>query len=343
MPGLSDYRSCPDRAGALMPDFRSPLEKLHDGLDVMRRHSDHPVDSASADGLRKAYRRLTIKFHPDKNKAPDAEETFKAIGRAWEDVEAWITTSGRLPPPPRPVRVAPRPPPRPVVPQPATGVVEIPVVGANESVEIELGIGGPRVTVRAGRAHGPQVHVRPNDGAVPDFVSREVEEAARRAAAAAMAQARKRARQRVQQPVSEEKRKALEQARQIQERWAREAAERQAAQVPDSPDDWGQAPPADSWTARVRGFARSVDSIGHPVLDQAVQEVAPPWCSGSSGPVEGRFILDGGQVLPAPGNKGRLTGKLDHGGATVSGQFVVKMKSSRVGVVNGVLCSIVDR
>ncbi len=39
---------------------------------------------ASQDDIQKAYRKLARKFHPDVNKAPEAELKFKEIGEAYE-------------------------------------------------------------------------------------------------------------------------------------------------------------------------------------------------------------------------------------------------------------------
>ncbi|KAF8393230.1 hypothetical protein HHK36_021471 [Tetracentron sinense] len=40
--------------------------------------------SCSVEDIRKAYRKLSLKVHPDKNQAPGAEEAFKAVSKAFQ-------------------------------------------------------------------------------------------------------------------------------------------------------------------------------------------------------------------------------------------------------------------
>ena len=43
-------------------------------------------ENSSVDDAKKAYRKLAKEFHPDVNKSPEAEEKFKEISQAYEDV-----------------------------------------------------------------------------------------------------------------------------------------------------------------------------------------------------------------------------------------------------------------
>lgn len=46
--------------------------------------------SASNKEIKKAYKKLALELHPDKNDAPDANEKFMQINAAYEVSLAWI-------------------------------------------------------------------------------------------------------------------------------------------------------------------------------------------------------------------------------------------------------------
>lgn len=60
------------------PFFSCRIRSCQDYYDILGVSKD-----ASDTDLKKAYRKLALQFHPDKNKAPGAGEAFKAIGTAF--------------------------------------------------------------------------------------------------------------------------------------------------------------------------------------------------------------------------------------------------------------------
>lgn len=63
-------------AALLMAVTAAEEEDYYKLLGVKRTASDREI--------KKAFRKLALKYHPDKNKAPDAEEKFKNIAQAYE-------------------------------------------------------------------------------------------------------------------------------------------------------------------------------------------------------------------------------------------------------------------
>jgi molecular chaperone DnaJ len=51
------------------------MKNYHEVLGVSKK--------ASKDDIKKAYRKLAMQYHPDRNSSPDAEEKFKEISEAY--------------------------------------------------------------------------------------------------------------------------------------------------------------------------------------------------------------------------------------------------------------------
>lgn len=62
--------------------FFNMSKNYYDVLGVPRDASDQDI--------KKAYRKLALKYHPDKNPAEDAEEKFKVCVKKYENIEKKI-------------------------------------------------------------------------------------------------------------------------------------------------------------------------------------------------------------------------------------------------------------
>ncbi len=57
-------------------------------------HDQLGVTADAGDGeLKKAYRKMAIRYHPDKNPSPDAEEKFKQVSKAYHVLSDPVSNS----------------------------------------------------------------------------------------------------------------------------------------------------------------------------------------------------------------------------------------------------------
>ncbi|XP_010254378.1 PREDICTED: chaperone protein dnaJ 49-like [Nelumbo nucifera] len=88
-PGASSVRQRVPANGSSSPSSRSYTEEQITIVRQIRKQKDcYQIlgleRSCSVEDVRKAYRKLSLKVHPDKNKAPGAEEAFKAVSKAFQ-------------------------------------------------------------------------------------------------------------------------------------------------------------------------------------------------------------------------------------------------------------------
>ncbi|CAL0330508.1 unnamed protein product [Lupinus luteus] len=92
-PKHSDQPSVRRRASTTTESSSSPSityteEQVVVVRDIRRKKNYYEIlgleKSCSVEDVRKAYRKLSLKVHPDKNKAPGAEEAFKAVSKAFQ-------------------------------------------------------------------------------------------------------------------------------------------------------------------------------------------------------------------------------------------------------------------
>jgi len=64
------------------PDQKEAIDRL------LQNHNYYKIlgvtDDATEENLKRQYKKLALQFHPDKNRAPRADEAFKAISNAYQ-------------------------------------------------------------------------------------------------------------------------------------------------------------------------------------------------------------------------------------------------------------------
>lgn len=70
---------CVRLAGNSHPDWSGTGNMGKDYYDILGIQKD-----ASEDDVKKAYRKQALRYHPDKNKSPGAEDKFKEIAEAYD-------------------------------------------------------------------------------------------------------------------------------------------------------------------------------------------------------------------------------------------------------------------